>query len=472
MHKINENILDNKDFNSEINSEINDCLIDNSFISFIKSISEINTLFYKELLNIKSISLSLKYTKKIINFYFNEINNERKDKKKILMKKTNIKNHIYFIKYLKEKKINRKYKILKEKIVSNFSISFIFNIFAFLLTFKNQKKSDSTNKKIAKLNYLLIITFIYIEKLYIEKIINDDYFELILLLLIAFSCSKTIDKIPKEKEIVNIIFFKGCINLIKIVSNKLILLNHEFTNRQEQMLNNIILFINNNFLDTFEKLFGIKYINKVFLSKNDYNTSSLIDLSSIISKTKLKDIKKNFIDLLTNVYIFSFEYNSLMSPMIKQLEPLFINIHKKNINQIENELDFHDFSLILLDSLINKEKEILKNNFFILKQGFYLGNEKSGIIYDLSILDNEFDILVGFKLDSIDLYNVSLLQLVDKTKNISQLKIFFIKTTNEKDHHEMFIQYMEDTEWSTKISIYCNTTYIFIFNINNEDSFK
>ena len=70
------------------------------------------------------------------------------------------------------------------------------------------------------------------------------------------------------------------------------------------------------------------------------------------------------------------------------------------------------------------------------------------------------------------MYNVSLLQFVDKTTHISQLKIFFIKTTNEKDHYEMFIQYMEDTEWSTKISIYCNTTYIFLFNIKNDDSFK
>ena len=61
---------------------------------------------------------------------------------------------------------------------------------------------------------------------------------------------------------------------------------------------------------------------------------------------------------------------------------------------------------------------------------------------------------------------------MDKITNISQLKIFFIKTTNEKDHYEMFIQYMEDTEWSIKISIYCNTTYIFLFNIKNEDSFK
>ena len=436
------------------------------FFEYFNDISKLNNLLHMELLNnTKSLTIALKYTRALISIYLNGYNIGN-DNKRINLSKY-IKNYIYFKKIINELKTNMIIKVDNNKIIFLFLIAFFYNVFTFFLSAQNKKKYNKININM-KLNNLLKISFNIILKLYLDSIINDNNLELILLLLLIFSFTNKIDKIPKEKEITNMMFFNASISLMKIIFNKIIFINHLFTQKQEEIINNILLFINNNFIETFEESeenkININYINKVFLYKNDYKTSSLIDLSFIISKIKSKDIKNNFINLLTNIYILSFDYHNLMVPIIKQLEPLFININKKNINQIDEELGSLDIPLSLLDSLIKKEIEIYQRNACFLKEGFYFGNEKSGIIYDFSIKDDEFFIMLGFKLEQNESPNITLFQLVDKQTKSTQIKIFFSAKSN-KNIYEMIIGDKKHNEISTKININLNKNYIFLFHI-------
>jgi hypothetical protein len=106
------------------------------------------------------------------------------------------------------------------------------------------------------------------------------------------------------------------------------------------------------------------------------------------------------------------------------MEPLLKNINKKNIKQINDELDISDFSLLLLTSLINKENQILKENSCLLKKGFYFGDKLSGIMCELYSFKNEFIILFGFKLESTDMDEITLFQIENK---IEKIKFFLTK---------------------------------------------
>ena len=97
--------------------------------------------------------------------------------------------------------------------------------------------------------------------------------------------TKTNKEEPKEKdEIINFIFLNSCINWIKIVFKNLYDLQNGYTQKQEEIFNNIILYINNNIMDYNDNPNRISYLNKVYLSKNDYKTTLLIDLYNIITK--------------------------------------------------------------------------------------------------------------------------------------------------------------------------------------------
>ena len=158
------------------------------------------------------------------------------------MTKTNIRKYKYLKRLINEYNKHKKYFCKNEKVISFFTIILLYNIFKILIIAKQKNKLGEYYKLVYNMNNLLKISFIYIEKLYIDNIINDNYFEIILFLLLIFSFSNSFEKIPKDKEIINMIFFTGCINLIKKVFKKLFLLNHEFTERQEQIINILLIY--------------------------------------------------------------------------------------------------------------------------------------------------------------------------------------------------------------------------------------
>ena len=424
----------------------------------INSLNSDNLWFNKKLL-----PFCLNYLNKLISINLNSIKNNQK--RKIIINKRISRN----INYLNKALINTSFvfqnKIVNEsvqKLITSFFVLFNYNLLNYIL---QSKKISNNNKKdfISQLNYLLNNISNIIGISYLKKAISDEHFESILKFLLSLSYAKNIEKEPiKNDEITNIMFFKCSINLIKIVFNKLNIMQNDFTQRQEQLINNIIIFINENILGSSYEGINLNYINKIFLSENDSITSLLLDLSYIISKIKSDDIKNNFINLITDIYSFSFKYNNGMRQTLQLLEPLFININKKKLNQIKNEINISDLTLSFINSLISKEKIITKKNTCMLRQGFYFGNEYGGITYDLDFLENEFIIMFGFSVEPNNLDSILLFDIRNQKKNISQIKFYLSKTINNNIYD--MIAADSTNEMSTKINIHIGKTYIFVIH--------
>ena len=433
----------------------------NNFLLLNKNFCLDNKIISNELFNNKTSLYSyFKYTSKIISIYLNEKENIN-DKKKLVTNKKNSRNILYLTKMMKNIKRISKIKANNsiKKIISTFFTIFIFNI---LKENNINKKNEPNNSNVLYelLNNILSI----IGLLYLKDIINDDYYELILKYLLIFSMDIPINSLEKQLnekyEINNIIIFKSCINLIKIVFNKLFLLQKELNQRQEEIINNIILFIKEKMFDSLDNPNKISYINKNFLSKNDYKKLLLIDLIFIISKTKSKIITTLFIDLLTNIYYFSFNYENIMRPMLKQLEPLIVNIQNKSIKKLNEEIKISDFSLSLLEALNNKENQILKNHSCFLKQGFYFGNHEGGLVCDFNYLNNEFVIFFGFRLEKSEMKEIILFDIKYNKDNSSQIK-FFLRSNGDNDNYEIFAEDKNGQAQSFQIIISVGINYIF-----------
>ena len=447
---------------------------DKSFYLFIDNILKIDFIKCKEIsINEDIFPLYFKYTNNIINSYIAEKNNTIY-RKIILSKNKTLRYWNYINKSFKNKKFEIKYKIFKQtkqKIIIRFFIVFIFNLLNNVLIIK---KKDITNKQINPIitiyqlmNEILNI----IGKLYIDKNINDEYFEFILKLLLIFSLVNSLENIEFKPntiyEIKNLIFFKGCINLIKNVFNNLLEIQKELTEEQENIINNIIIFIKEFIIDSFENTCRNNYINKIFLCKNEYKTLHLIDLVTIISKTNSQknQIIKNFVELLTNIYNFSFGYENLMSPMLRLLEPFFINNSKKTSKEIKREINISDFPLLLLDSLIKNENKILKDNTCFMKQGFYFGNDTRGLACDFQSLDNEFIIVFGLRIDTLEINEATLFTIKSYKDNSTQIKFFIRKAViNDNYYYELIAGDKRDIPINTDIRIKCNINYILSFN--------
>ena len=109
------------------------------------------------------------------------------------------------------------------------------------------------------------------------------------------------------------------------------------------------------------------------------------------------EINKYFINLLSNIYSFSFHYENCMKSILKLFEPLILNLNNKNLDEIHNELELSDLILNYLEGLNNKEKALSDQDGCLLKNGFYFGNKSSAIYGDInSNLETDFIILFIF----------------------------------------------------------------------------
>ena len=214
--------------------------------------------------NKETILFHLKNTNKIISIYLNEKNNPKK------LKKINSKRTTRYINYLISLLKNNSPKYIKKqnddkfsKIINTIFILLIFNLLKNVLTAK--KNNNNKNIIICQFYYILNNIINIMGIYYIGKIISDDFFEEFLKFLLFLSLAKKIENKPMEKdEISNMMFFKSCINILKKVCNKLFIIQNEYTQRQEELLNNIIIYINKSILGYCDKSNNQKYSNKFF----------------------------------------------------------------------------------------------------------------------------------------------------------------------------------------------------------------
>ena len=455
-------------FNKKDKSEIDDINTIKSISTNISlndhSIDENNEkLNFSELLNSKELLfLEKKYIYNLIIIYLNECETNKRIK---IRNKIRMRNIDYLGKILKNKDCEIKTKItINQKIFSNFFISFNKNLWILLLKYKNEKVRINS-KNMAYIYNILKILLNLIGYSYISGIINDDIFELIMKASLLFSLENIQENNNNNKisKFINMMFFKGCIDLIKIVFNKIYLIEKQYSQRKKEIIKNIFNFILNNIIGTHEKN-NFNYSNAYFLSKNDYKSSLLINFAPIITKIKSKEVTNTFINLLVNIYAFHFGYDNCMKPNLRLFEPLFLSLNNKKINEISNELELSDFTLKYLNGLINKEKEISNKDTCFMKQGFYFGKNSGAIYGDLTHnLENDFIIIFSLRLESDELYELSIFELYHESK--TQIRFYITKNISSK--YELIVE-DETNESTPRIYIQTKKTYVFLVQFISE----
>ena len=128
--------------------------------------------------------------------------------------------------------------------ISNYFILVCFCLFLKVISSKEDKKTIILIYKLIKQ------LSSYVGKLFLEEIIDINYFELMIKILLAFvnknSLSSFEEDMDQKNEICNFIFFKFSIILIKDTFEKILLSQRKFTERQSKLINDIIMFIQKN----------------------------------------------------------------------------------------------------------------------------------------------------------------------------------------------------------------------------------
>ena len=349
----------------------------------------------------------------------------------------------------------------------------IFSVTICLELLKCKDESNSTNKKkeMSLLNNLLSNLLYIIGNFYSAQIINEEHLEAILKFLLILSMSSKNEEAPNMNDnIENMMFLVQAIKIIKIIFNKIYQSKKEFNKKQKELMNNIIIFLKNNIIG-YSGLKPLNIINKFYLSHNDYYTTSLMDLAYITIKMKDDKIKKNFCELLTNIYIFSFKYENLMSQLLKLIEPLLLNIDKKYKEEINSEIEIINFILCFIKDLNKREEKLLKEEP-ILREGFFMGNKHCGISSEIDSLEDDFSLMFGFclcerkninnNIKEWSLINIRNKENKDKDK-VCQIRIWLSKRRNTNDEYDLIIS-DKNKEHETNVIIKSRINYIFSFN--------
>ena len=437
--------MDSKDINKAPSNDKNTINIIEKFKQFIEH-SETENIEKLIVNNEKYFNFLYAYTENLVRLYMENYNKKiftTKRRNILYLKRIFIKYDINKFKY----KNSSQYIEIRDKIFI-FSSYLVFIIFLEVLKCKSKinKNNTENNKKLHLFNVLLN-KFIYIvANFYSTQFIEEKHLEIFLKLLIILSiANNNVEPAKKNNNIANTMFLVQCIKAIKIIFNKIYNSKNEFNEKQKSLMKNIICFFKDCIIGYSEQK-PLNVINKFFLSNNDYYTTELIDLCYIIVKMKNEEIVKNYLELLSNIYMFSFGYQNLMSQLLKIFEPLLLNLNKKTIKEIDSEIDIIQLILNFIKDLINREHQIWKDEI-ILKEGFYLGNKVCGISSEIDSLDDDFILIFGFCLyENINTINIKEWTLInirskenkDKEK-ISQIKIWLSKLDNSKNEYNLII---------------------------------
>ena len=367
------------------------------------------------------------------------INNIQDEKKEGIKKYINNNKILRNINYLKKqiilKNISSKYKLTNKDYTNNLLLLSYLIIFDFHISLNYNTEIISKNKyliikylyKVLKLNSLIA------SKLYLDKSLDLEQLEILLKILIIFSINNSHNiEIKEDNKLENIMYLKQCLKIIKnIYKNN--------TSKEEQiLLIDIFKFINSIICISDNKNNYINYTNKFYMINNDHKTTKLLSLMNIIHKINNEQLNEAYFNLLSNIYYFQFNYNNLNWPFYKLLEPSLVNIHKKNYSEILNEISFPEFQLNFIKYLINKERDFIKDNPCIFKNGFYFGdnnnNNNSGIVAYIGQLQDNFILTFGFKLiiknEQINEKEFILLQFKNKNDYKTHFKISIMKKNN------------------------------------------
>ena len=416
------------------------------------------------------------FAKKIITFYMSSYN-----KKIHILHRRKL---LFLIKSFINKNIRNKYKLSSEvnkisDILFLFIIEFSFIIYKNVITCKDSKEIKAKYQKLNLYNKLFSKFIFIVGSFYLSGIIKENQLEAFLQFLIILSLGMNSNEAPNSNDnIINVMFLVQSIKLIKKIFNKISKIQKTFTKEQETLMNNIIIFIKDKVI-AYSDLKPINVINKYFLSNNDRFTTSLMDLIYIIVKMKDNQINNNFIELISNIYMFSFGYENMMLQMLKIIEPLLMNMNKKSIEEIDSELNIIHFIFDFINELIKRE-DILFKEEPLLREGFFLGNKICGISSELDNIEDDFVLIIGFclyekynKANDIKewtLINIRTKDNKDKDRT-SQIKIWLSKIDKSDGQYNLKVS-VKNEAFNTGIIINSKKTYIFAFNFFKNKKLK
>ena len=364
------------------------------------------------------------FTSNMIHIYraINIYVNLNSFKRRIILRNINYLNK-KFINLELSNNISFKYKFSNNNEVRKLILLFHLILYHIQIVLQNSKDIHSELKcKIIKQLYNLnSIVSTFIPKFYLDNIINIDDLEILLKMFILFSINNYDNfDIKENNDIENIMYLKECLKIIKIIYS------NNSSLEEEKLLTTILNYINNNICYIDKNNSYLNYTNKFYMNKNDHNTTKLLDLMAIIHKINNPKLNDIYFELLSNIYFFQFEYNNFNWPFYKMLEPLLINIDKKNYSSILKEISFPEYQLNFITYLINKEKTFISKNPCIFKNGFYFGEKNNnGIIAEIGKIEDNFILTFGFKLVIRNKEMAQNEYIIMQFKNLNNNKINF-----------------------------------------------
>ena len=225
----------------------------------------------------------------------------------------------------------------------------------------------------------------------------------------------------------------------------------------------------------------MNYTNKFYLLNNDNSTTKFISLMRLIYEIDNPNLTKEYFEFLSNIYFFQNKYNNLNWPLYSLIEPLLVNIDKKEYITIEKEISFPLFLFNFIKHLTNKERLYINEHSCILKNGFYFGNNKdneNGIISEIDNLQDNFILTFGFKLIIRDRKELehTILQFKSINNNKTQLKISIININNincfaifdNKNNQENILKITEEKYYIFSIQIKGSSLYVGYLYDNSE----
>jgi len=352
--------------------------IKNDIYKIIKEVEFINN-YYKE--NIKDLDTNYLITPKdikLFQFFF-----------KYLFESLKIKDiHIFFI--LKNKNIISRQNSDNLRISQNLleKIKYIIPKFInlSLLNYTELAKCLGLNIKYFYDNILKITKILFLNDFINEKDLQMILFIQFILCLYNKNNEKNIN-IQNEKQIYLVIEY-----LLTFCSNN----NYHMSNEKIGKFNQVVSYL----VDKMNECLSLdnNYSNKYLLSRNKY-FFRIIYLTQITSITISPDITSKIIRLLVKIYAFKLNIDYIFEDLSDQF---LYHTKKESLSGKTNLLMAKNK---LLTDILEKEKQLLKDEDGFIKNGFYFCDcPKNGIICDsVNKFPNENDgysIVISFRLMS------------------------------------------------------------------------
>ena len=380
--------------------------LEQEIVEIYKSLTSITNIPFKQFSSKTYTKGIIFCSNKFINKYIN-LASKRKNR---------ISSYINFLKYKFIKMPSDNFKKANKENIKKVVLLIYISLFRYQVSISLNKNIESSHKYLifTKLHKFLKIMSSTIGKLFFTKIIDISELGAILKMLIIFSMNNTFKELKENNDIKNMMYFKECLNIIYIIFSKT-------SNKDEQIfLIDIFKYICNNICFRDKLNNNLNYTNKFFMLHNDWKTTKLIKLLTLIHKINNNDLTEVYLGFLSNIYYFQFGYNNLTWQLYELLQPLLENIQEKNYDVILNEVSFPEFQLNFIKNLIKKERIFIKDNNLIFKNAFYFsGNQQnSGIIADIGKMQSHFLLAFGFNLiitnEIIDEYIIFLIKNYDQ----------------------------------------------------------